>query len=97
MLRKLIIASWKGVPPPPPHCLILTRCSQEFLGSVYCSQIDPNGGPFSPAVSLQSHKDVPHSLFKTDLSTFSPAPDTKPRSITFSYLVYVRQTAAWYV
>lgn len=96
MLRKLVIAFWKGV-PTPHHPLVLTRCSQEFLGSVYCSQIDPNGGTFSPVVSLQSHKDIPHSLFKTNLSTFSPAPDTKPKSITFSYLVYVREIAAWYM
>lgn len=84
-------------PSPLPPSLVLTRFSQEFLGSVYCSQIDPNGGTFFPAVSLQSHKVIPHSLSKTNLSTFSPAPDTKPKSITFSYLVYVRKTAAWYV
>lgn len=77
--------------------LILTRYSQEFLGSVCCSQNDPNGDTFSPVVSLQSHKDIPHSLLKTNLSTFSPAPHSKPRSITFSYLVYVRETAAWCV
>lgn len=88
MLRKLVIASWKEFSPS-----ILTRYSQEFLGSVCCSQIDHNGGIFSPAVRLQSHKDFPHSLLKTALSTFSPALNTKPRSVTFSYLVYRRKTA----